>query len=173
MNKSALSMAVFGFAAGILLFVVVEPLLPPKPKTTTAPQLATMITETVPVVPGGNQPSDKNINRAPTETQPSVPSPPSVPRDDPVIQAAKAAVAKNLKDPPSAVFSDLKRAMRPNVRGEPMDTVCGLVNAKNSYGGYNGPRGFVYFVDGGTADIAEGDQYAVGPMVVRNFCKNG
>jgi hypothetical protein len=58
------------------------------------------------------------------------------------------------------------------MRGEPTDTVCGLVNAKNSFGGYTGPRGFVYFVGDGTANIADGsDPNALGVMVVRNFCK--
>ena len=139
MKKSALALAGFGFAAGIVLFIVVEPLLAPEPKAPPAPQLAAMI------------------------TQPTLPPPAPAQQDDPAIQAAKIAVAKTLKDPPTAVFSDLKRATRPNVRGEPTDTVCGLVNAKNSYGGYTGPRGFVYFVGDGTANIAEGsDPYALG-----------
>jgi hypothetical protein len=36
MNKSAFAIAGFGFAAGIVLFVVAEPLLAPRPKPTDA-----------------------------------------------------------------------------------------------------------------------------------------
>jgi hypothetical protein len=60
----------------------------------------------------------------------------------------KDAVLKTLKDPQSAVFADMTRADRLNARGEPMDTVCGTVNAKNSDGNYNGPKKFVYFIGG-------------------------
>jgi hypothetical protein len=149
MNKSALALAGFGFAAGIVLIIVVEPLLHSEPKT-TSPQLAAMVAKPTLVLP---------------DTAPA-------PHDDPAVKAAKVALAKSLKDPPSAVFSELKHATRPNVRGEPLDTVCGLVNAKNSFGGYTGPRGFVYFVNDGAVNIAEGSEpYALGPIVVRNICK--
>src|SRR5437899_2294909 len=59
---------------------------------------------------------------------------------DPMAQA-KDAVLKTLKETQSAVFADMMRADRLNARGEPMDTVCGTVNAKNS----DGPKKFVYF----------------------------
>jgi hypothetical protein len=170
MNKSALATAGFGFAAGIVLFIAVDPLLPSKPKT-QAPALAIASTQVVASPQGGKSESG---GTAPESAKPSMPPLVRVEQqpDDQVILATKLAVAKNLKDAPSAVFSDLKRAMRPNVRGEPTDTVCGLVNAKNSYGGYSGPRGFVYFVGDGTTNIAEGsDPNALGVMVVRNFCK--
>jgi hypothetical protein len=51
------------------------------------------------------------------------------------IEEAKAAITKRLKDPESARFSDIV------VKG---NNVCGLVNAKNSMGGYVGPRPFVH-----------------------------
>lgn len=51
---------------------------------------------------------------------------------------AKSAVAANLKDPQSAQFSNLFVAER---EGEAR-TLCGMLNAKNSYGGYGGPKMF-------------------------------
>jgi hypothetical protein len=59
--------------------------------------------------------------------------PPQVPS---IIRQAEAAVRDSLKDPDSAKFS-----------GEASDAgpppiVCGRVNAKNSYGGYEGDQGF-------------------------------
>jgi hypothetical protein len=91
MNESALALAGFGFAVGIVLFIVIELLLAPEPKMTPAPQLAATITAEA--APRGSQPSEKAVNRAATETQQLAPSP--VQQDDPVIQAAKASVARN------------------------------------------------------------------------------
>lgn len=50
------------------------------------------------------------------------------------VGAAKEVVSRELKDPASAEFRDVK------VAGP---AVCGQVNAKNSYGGYEGFRRFV------------------------------
>jgi hypothetical protein len=79
MNKYAFALAGFGFAAGIVLFIVIEPLLTADPKATPAPQLAAMAAK-------------------PTTTAPTA----APPLNDPAIQAAKITVAKSLKDPPSA-----------------------------------------------------------------------
>jgi hypothetical protein len=83
--------------------------------------------------------------------------------------ATKSAVAKNLKDPASAQFTNMARSMRPNAKGTPTDTVCGSVNAKNSFGGYTGARPFVHFVADNSVHIAgESD---LDTTIVRNFCK--
>lgn len=52
------------------------------------------------------------------------------------ISAAKRLVKERLKDPDSAQFSTV--VYRPKTK-----TVCGYVNAKNSFGGYTGNRGFI------------------------------
>lgn len=92
----------------------------------------------------------------------------AAPKGD-TFTATKAAVAKGLKDPQSATFSHMTRAMRPNARGVPTDTVCGSVNAKNSYGGYTGARPFVHFVGDNSVHIAgESD---LDTTIVRSFCK--
>ena len=59
-----------------------------------------------------------------------------------LISEARAAVASNLLDPTSPLFSEI------TVRDQ---TVCGLVNAKNTYGAYTGGKPFVYSY--GTAQL--------------------
>lgn len=65
------------------------------------------------------------------------------------IDDAKAAVTAKLKDPQSAVFSDVRVSTDPNV-------ICGRVNAKNSFGGYVGAKEFRYFINGKSALIVGG-----------------
>lgn len=95
--------------------------------------------------------------------------------DAEIINRAKAAVAAKLKDPASARFEGLDRAMRRNVNGTPMDSICGFVNAKNSYGGYTGPKPFLYLVKDGDAYIADGQDAGgvVARMIYNNFCVDG
>jgi hypothetical protein len=84
----------------------------------------------------------------------------------------KDAVLKALKDPQSAVFADMTRADRPNARGEPMDTVCGTVNAKNADGDYNGPKKFVYFIGDSQVYVSgEGQDPELDTILVNSFCK--
>lgn len=58
-----------------------------------------------------------------------------------LIEKAEAAVREQLKDPDSAKFSHVASWVVPD--SDPPETVvCGLVNAKNSYGGYSGAEHF-------------------------------
>lgn len=52
------------------------------------------------------------------------------------VEDAKSVVRDSLKDPSSAVFRDVTVNAKNG-------TACGLVNAKNSMGGYVGMRGFL------------------------------
>jgi len=63
---------------------------------------------------------------------------PSMADDQALIQQAEAAVAVQLKDPDSAKFTEV--AIHNGA-------VCGLYNAKNSYGGYTGAAPFFYMDD--------------------------
>jgi hypothetical protein len=54
--------------------------------------------------------------------------------------AVKAGVRKSLKDPDSARFDDGFKAVKDS---KGVVSVCGMVNAKNSYGGYTGSKPFV------------------------------
>lgn len=55
-----------------------------------------------------------------------------------VVKAAKEAISRDMKDPNSAQFRDIKQ-----YKNGSFDVVCGEVNAKNSYGAYTGFRPFV------------------------------
>src|SRR5262245_59954783 len=61
------------------------------------------------------------------------------------IEEAKAAVLKTLKDPDSARFTDIKHVYMPGG-----GWVCGRVNAKNGFGGYDGPKVFLYYISNQT-----------------------
>lgn len=56
------------------------------------------------------------------------------------VTAIEAGVRSGLKDPASATFGPSMKAM---LRTDGMVTVCGYVNAKNSYGGYVGMQPFM------------------------------
>lgn len=58
--------------------------------------------------------------------------------DREMISQARVLMRRRMKDPESAQFSDV---MVVRASGKPI--VCGDVNAKNSFGGYTGRKGFV------------------------------
>lgn len=69
--------------------------------------------------------------------------------DQYLIDQAEASVRATLRDPASAVFSEQR------VLGTgPDQRVCGLVNAKNGFGGYAGEQRFVSFL-GAVAFVGE------------------
>nr|DAX92973.1 MAG TPA: protein of unknown function (DUF3552) [Caudoviricetes sp.] len=70
-----------------------------------------------------------------------------------LLERAKEAVKNMLKDPDSAKFKDL---IAGQVSKDKKKHVCGMVNSKNSMGGYVGYKGFVYF-DGETYAFLEDD----------------
>lgn len=55
------------------------------------------------------------------------------------IEAVERGIREDLKDPDSAKFARFAATREP---GSGMITVCGYVNAKNSYGGYTGKQLF-------------------------------
>ena len=63
------------------------------------------------------------------------------------ILVARETIKNNLKDPDSAKFKNERMSG---------DVVCGEVNSKNSYGGYNGFKR--YMVQGGTVYF-EGEEW--------------
>ena len=111
MNKSALATAGFGFAVGIVLFIAVDPLLPSKPKA-PAPALAMVSTQVV-ASPQGDK--SKSGGTAPESAKPSIPPLVHAQQqpDDPVIQAAKIAVAKKSEGPTICCL------LRPKARDAP------------------------------------------------------
>jgi hypothetical protein len=73
------------------------------------------------------------------------------------VKAGKLSVSYNLKDPESARFRGLF------ISNKNLPTLCGEVNAKNSYGGYVGYKKFFYnrvssFIDDGK-ELGDGFMY--------------
>ena len=75
------------------------------------------------------------------------------------IEAVKAGVLDQLRDPASAQFS--------NIRWLENGTVCGEVNAKNAYGGYEGKQRFSGMI-GGEKPYLYGTNY---PPQKLDFCQ--
>lgn len=76
------------------------------------------------------------IKRAVKEAEPPTP----VALTAKQIEWVKEGVRKELKDPDSAKFDGIAGA---KAAGEKDITVCGFVNARNSYGGYTGKKPFL------------------------------
>jgi ABC-type phosphate transport system substrate-binding protein len=66
--------------------------------------------------------------------------------DQQAFAEARAAAIAKLKDPDSAKFGPFRRIIFTNADGQSADLVCGIVNSKNSFGGYVGPTSFVHGV---------------------------
>ena len=74
------------------------------------------------------------------------------------INTIKSTIKSTLKDPDSAIFKDVKIVT--NSKGE--KSICGSYNAKNSYGGYVGYKGFSADIKTGTIKSLEGlDDYVL------------
>jgi hypothetical protein len=63
------------------------------------------------------------------------------------LRVIRSSVRDRLRDPSSAIFADY-RALRISKNGEIELAVCGLVNAKNAYGGYTGEQMFLATIKG-------------------------
>jgi len=89
---------------------------------------------------------------------------------DPVLNKAKISIAAKMENPASAEFSDMKRAMRKNMIGRPVDTVCGHVRGKNAAGDDVGDRPFLYLVTGDDAYVVDGKKDSAAAIAYRNIC---
>ncbi len=90
---------------------------------------------------------------------------------DPVLNKAKISIAAKMEDPASAEFSDMKRAVRKNTIGRPVDTICGHVRGKNASGADVGDRPFLYLVDDDDAYVVDGKANSAAAIAYRNICK--
>jgi hypothetical protein len=89
---------------------------------------------------------------------------------DPVLNKAKISVAAKMENPASAEFSDMKRAIRKNMIGRPMDTICGHVRGKNASGGDVGDMPFLYLVKDDDAYVVDGKTDSAAAIAYRNIC---
>jgi hypothetical protein len=89
---------------------------------------------------------------------------------DPVLKKAKITVASKMEDPASAEFGDMKRAMRKNTFGQPLDTICGRVKGKKPSGEDTGDRPFLYLVNEDEAYVVSGSAISEAAIAYRNIC---
>jgi hypothetical protein len=94
---------------------------------------------------------------------------PAVEGSDPTLTKARMTVAAKLEDPASAEFKEMKRAMRKNTFGKPVDTICGHVKGMLVSGGDTGDRPFLYLVKEDEAYVVGGSDSAAA-SVYRNIC---
>ena len=89
---------------------------------------------------------------------------------DPVLNKAKISIAAKMENPASAEFSDMKRAIRKNMIGRPVDTICGHVRGKNTSGADVGDRPFLYLVKDDDAYVVDGKANSAATIAYRNIC---
>ena len=89
---------------------------------------------------------------------------------DPVLNKAKVSVAAKMEDPASAELGDMKRAIRKNTLGKPVDTICGHLRVKNASGADTGERPFLYLVKEDDAYVVAGKADSAAAIAYRNIC---
>ena len=89
---------------------------------------------------------------------------------DPVLEKAKVTIAAKIEDPGSAEFTDMKRTMRKNTLGRPVDTICGRVKGRTVSGGETGERPFLYLVKEDEAYVVDGKSGSAASTAYRNIC---
>lgn len=101
---------------------------------------------------------------APSAVLASNPTPPDQER---IIDAAKEAVARQMKDPWSVRFRDV--SVSPKLKSY----VCGEVNAKNSFGAYEGFMPFMFNAENGDVIFVnpKDDYVAVHQTMFELICK--
>jgi hypothetical protein len=91
---------------------------------------------------------------------------------DPILSKATSAVAAKMDDPASIEFEDMKRAVRKDTFGQPIDTICGHVRGKKASGEETGERPFLYVVGENKAFIDDGNPDSLGAIAYRAICIN-
>lgn len=96
------------------------------------------------------------------------------------IEAAKKrmldALLEELKDPASAQFRNVRVQLRKvsDKHGNKGDSMCGQVNAKNSFGGYTGFQAFyIIQMDGQKPSVFIQSSDILGPVAVSNAKRLG
>jgi len=87
-----------------------------------------------------------------------------------VVNKAKATTAAILVDPESAEFEDMKRAIRKDMSGQPIDSICGRVKEKKASGESISDRPFLYLVKEDKAYIDDGYPESVAATWYRAVC---
>ena len=98
------------------------------------------------------------------------PSDPAAETPDPVLIKAKTTIAAKFENPASAEFGEMKRAMRRNLLGESVDSICGRVKGKTASGEDTGDRPFLYLVKDDDAYVVDGPAGSAAATAYRNIC---
>ncbi|SFJ44632.1 hypothetical protein [Bradyrhizobium sp. Gha] len=89
---------------------------------------------------------------------------------DPVLDKAKVTISATMETPGSAEFTDMKRAVRKNTLGRPVDTICGRVKRKSVSGDETAERQFLYLVKEDEAYVVDGKSGSAASTAYRNIC---
>jgi len=109
---------------------------------------------------------------APPATPAAPPAPPTD-TSEAVVQKAKTKIAASIDEPASAEFNDMKRALRKNTFGQPIDTICGHVKGKKRSGENTGDLPFLYLVKEDTAYVVvDGNTDSVAAVAYRTICNS-
>jgi len=151
---------------------------PVKPKVAAKkpakPTTATKAT-TKPSPDQPSKPPEKAEQKAAAATTATPAAPPAPPTDtsEAVVQKAKTKIAASIDEPASAEFDDMKRALRKNTFGQPIDTICGHVKGKKKSGENTGDLPFLYIVKDDTAYVVvDGNSESVAAVAYRTICSN-
>ncbi len=107
--------------------------------------------------------------RVAVTVEPPASAPPAA-TPDPVIVKAKATIATKLENPASAEFGEMNRAVRKNVLGQSVDTICGRVKGKKASGEDTGDRPFLYLVKDDEAYVVADPAGSAAATAYRNLC---
>jgi hypothetical protein len=91
-------------------------------------------------------------------------------KSDPVTIEAKIAIASKMEDPASVEFVEMKRAMRKNMLGDSIDTICGYVKGKTTSGEDTGERPFIYIVKEKDAFVVDDSGDLIAVTTYGNIC---
>jgi hypothetical protein len=91
---------------------------------------------------------------------------------DPVLKKAKITVAAKMENPASAEFLDMKRDMRENKFGQPLEVICGHIKGKKKSGETTAETPFLYLVKEDEAFIVGNNPGSMAAIAYRAHCTN-
>ena len=126
---------------------------------------------TAKVEPAANkvEPAANKVEPAAAKVEPPESGRPAETSDQ-VIARAKTTIAAQLDEPKSAEFGEMKRAVRTNMLGNSVDTICGYVKGKKASGESTGDRPFLYLVKDDEAYVVDGPPTSKAATAYRNIC---
>jgi hypothetical protein len=144
-----------------------------KPSSAGPANDSASVEETSPIIMKLETPPSAQIAKQKSPPKPDVPAS-GQPAEGPdlILKKARATIAAKLEDPASAEFDDMKREMRKNTFGQPVDTICGHVRGKKASGESAGERAFLYLVKDDEAYVVDGNAESAAATAYRNICMN-